>query len=364
MMDKLDKDFDLLAFSNEKALRFYREGVYRLDTDATIDRAIHAELGPVAKQSYVTETISMLRARHMQTLPPDGLFPCHHPSHINFQNGIYSIVDKALTPHTPNFKSILQVPITYDPDAKCPEIDGFLADVLQGEADDIALAHEFIGVSLLQQIPIAKMFVLVGPTHTGKSTFLDILKALIGSENVSSVSLQALDNDELRFARAALYGKLANTSADLSKKTLAGDNIKMITAGDVFDVERKGVDSFRMRPFASLFCACNEVPRSRDKSDAYLERLIILPFTKQHIGQQAKRGYLEKLTTDTELSGLLNHAITAMHRVLEKGNYSETRTVREAKAKYEKANNTVLQFLTEGYHQEQVKNAKDGCGLD
>ena len=126
----------------------------------------------------------------------------------------------------------------------------------------------------------------------------------------------------------------------------------MITAGDTFDVERKNVDTFRMRPFATLFCACNDVPRSRDKSDAYLERLIILPFTKQHIGKKAKRGYLEKLTTPDELSGLLNHAIAAMHGVLEKGNYSETETVREAKAQYEKANNAVLQFLTEGYHQD------------
>lgn len=179
-----------------------------------------------------------------------------------------------------------------------------------------------------------------------------MLKALLGSENVSSVSLQALDNDELRFSRAELYGKLANTSADLSKKTLAGDNIKMITAGDRFQVERKGVDPFAMRPFATLFCACNEVPRSRDKSDAYLERLTILPFTKQHVGRKAKRGYLDKLTTADELSGLLNHALVAMHRVLDTGNFSETVTVREAKEKYERANNSVLHFLSDGYHQD------------
>ena len=122
-------------------------------------------LGAVAKQSYVTETISMLRVRHMQTLPPDGLFPCHHHNHINFKNGIYDIRSRELTPHTPEFKSILQVPTTYDPEAKCPEIDAFLEDVLQGNTEDIALAHELIGVSLLQQIPIAKLWVLVGPTH-------------------------------------------------------------------------------------------------------------------------------------------------------------------------------------------------------
>lgn len=352
MMDDLDDEFHLLTFPNEKFIRVYANGVYALDSAGTLDRAIAERLGVHAKQSHVVETLAMLRSRHMKPLPPDGQFPCSHPDHINFANGVYCVSSKTFTEHTPSFPSILQLPVRYSPEAKCPEIDGFLDDILQGKSDDIAIAHEFIGVAMLQKVPIAKLCVLVGPTHTGKSTFLDVLNALLGSENVSSVSLQALDNDELRFSRAELYGKLANTSADLSKKTLAGDNIKMITAGDRFQVERKGVDPFAMRPFATLFCACNEVPRSRDKSDAYLERLTILPFTKQHVGRKAKRGYLDKLTTADELSGLLNHALAAMHRVLDTGNFSETVTVREAKEKYERSNNSVLHFLSDGYHQD------------
>lgn len=352
MMNDLDDEFHLLAFPNEKFIRVYANGVYALDSAGTLDRAIAERLGFHAKQSHVVETLAMLRSRHMKPLPPDGQFPCSHPDHINFANGVYCVSSKTFTEHTPSFPSILQLPVRYSPEAKCPEIDGFLDDILQGKSDDIAIAHEFIGVAMLQKVPIAKLCVLVGPTHTGKSTFLDVLKALLGSENVSSVSLQALDNDELRFSRAELYGKLANTSADLSKKNLAGDNIKMITAGDRFQVERKGVDPFAMRPFATLFCACNEVPRSRDKSDGYLERLTILPFTKQHVGGKAKRGYLDKLTTADELSGLLNQVLAAMHRVLDTGNFSETGTVREAKEKYERANNSVLHFLSDGYHQD------------
>ena len=302
----------------------------------------------------------------MMALPDDGVIPCCHPDVVNLRNGLYNVRTGELKPHSPSFKSIIQLPVAYDASAKCPAIDAFLADVFYDhESDlkdmtDIPLAHEIIGYSMLMQLPIAKLFVLLGPTHTGKSTFLDLITAFLGAENTSGVSLQALDDDTQRFARSGLYGKLANIAADLSSRSLAGDSkVKMIAGGDRFDVERKGVDSFSMRPVSTLICAANEMPRSRDRSDAWLERITILPFVNQHKGEDAKRNYIRELTTPRELSGLFNHAIVAVHRLLSAGKFTEGASVIEARETYGLMNDYVLRFLTENFVRQADSEYKD-----
>ena len=360
LMDALDEDFDFLALPTEKYLRVYKNGVYTLDSGGRLKREIHERLGSRLQAKYITETLELLRQRHMLPMPENGEMPCVHPEVVNIKNGLYYVRKGELKPHTPEFKSIVQLPVTYDKDAECPEIDGFLKDVLGAETDDITLAYEIIGYSMLMQLPIAKLFVLLGPTHTGKSTFLDILTALLGVENTSGVSLQALDDDTQRFVRAGLYGKLANISADLSKRSLAGDSkIKMIVAGDRFDVERKGVDSFSMRPFATVICAANDMPRSSDRSDAWLERITILPFVNQHKGDDAERGLIQKLTTPTELSGLFRHAIVAVRSLLSAGKFTESASVIEARENYGLMNDQVLRFLTENYVRQADSSFKD-----
>ena len=126
-----------------------------------------------------------------------------------------------------------------------------------------------------------------------------------------------------------------------------------------FDVERKGVDSFSMRPFATLICAANEMPKSRDRSDAWLERITILPFVNQHKGDAADRGLLRKLTTAKELSGLLNYGVRSVCEVLRAGAFTESEAVRDAREEYGLMNDYVLRFLTENFLRQADSLYKD-----
>lgn len=79
---------------------------------------------------------------------------------------------------------------------------------------------------------------LLGPGGNGKSTFLEVVTKMLGSDNVSAVTLQALNDD--KFAPARLYGKLANVFADLPPKALTSASIfKAIVGGDTISLERK-----------------------------------------------------------------------------------------------------------------------------
>jgi putative DNA primase/helicase len=58
--------------------------------------------------------------------------------------------------------------------------------------------------ALLRSIPLQKLFVLLGPDGTGKSTFQRLVTALIGVPNVAVTKLR--DLEENRFETAKLYG--------------------------------------------------------------------------------------------------------------------------------------------------------------
>ena len=358
MIDYLADEYDFLSLPTEKGIRYYSKGVYKLDTGSRIQRSIHEALCYAVKQTHVTETLALLKDRYMTELPPDGDMPCLHPNYINVKNGFIDARTGEFTSHKKtNIKSLIQLPVKYDPKAKCPKIDAFLSDILKESEADIKLAHEIIGYSMLQQVPLGKMVILLGPTHTGKSTFLKLITNFLGATNVSGISLQALDDENLRFSRSGLYGKLANICGDLSRKALAGDSkIKEITAGDRLSVERKGIDEFLMRPFATLICAANEMPTSRDKSEAWIERLIILPFNKQHTGTAAKRNYIDELTTKSELSGLLNHAIKAVKDLISAGVFTSTEQTQAAAESYRLNNDNVIRFLSENYEQKVTED--------
>ena len=261
-----------------------------------------------------------------------------------------------LIEHSPIHKSIVQLPVVHDAKAKCPEFDAWLSDVLPSDEDRFLLLQLF-GYSMLQDVRFGKIVVLFGPTHTGKSTCLDLLKAFLGKDNVSAASLHALDNEQLRFSRSGLVGKLANMSADLSSKYLAGDSqVKQIAVGDPMQVEFKGIQGFTYSPFATLWASfatlwasSNQLPVSHDRMDAWYERLVILPFMQQHKGKAADRKLLEKLTQPSELSGILNQVLDALQVLLVDNAFKETESTRAMLEQYRQENDHVARFLSEWY---------------
>jgi hypothetical protein len=69
-----------------------------------------------------------------------------NPDVINLQNGLLNIHTMALTPHSPHQHSITQLPVKYNPKARCPNFARFLNQVLKPK--DVFTALELIGYCL------------------------------------------------------------------------------------------------------------------------------------------------------------------------------------------------------------------------
>jgi hypothetical protein len=134
---------------------------------------------------------------------------------VNVKNGLLNMDTLVLTKHSPTHLSTMQLPVKYDPNAKCPTILKFLTEVLKPE--DIRVILQLIGYCLYRTNRYEKAFIFYGQGSNGKSTLIRLIEYFLGFtslyKNVSHVSLQDLAKN--RFKPAELYGKSANVYADL-----------------------------------------------------------------------------------------------------------------------------------------------------
>lgn len=237
---------------------------------------------------------------------------------INLKNGLYHWGGEIFKPHDINYRTLIQIPIEYDPSASCPYWDGFLEDVLPGGE---WLLIEIVGLCMIPLTDLQKCIVLVGTGSNGKSKYLNGLVSAVGKQNVCNVDLHRLSNPNDRFSRANLVGKLVNVFADLSAKRIDDtSNLKVLTGQDAINIEYKGKNPFDYYTFARLVFSCNEVVKSDDDTDGYKRRFIHIPFIKKFALDPAKgREIDEKLSSPRELSGLFNKIAARLNSIADEG---------------------------------------------
>ena len=148
------------------------------------------------------------------------------------------------------------LPYPYDPQSGCPLWHEFLDRVLPDPQAQLLLA-EFIGYSMMRSHCFEKMLWLVGPGQNGKSTVLEVVESLLGSENVSNLSLDLLTNDPIM--RSAFEHKLVNSASETGDKINASV-MKRICSGEAVTVEQKYVNPHETTSYGKVIMATNEFP--------------------------------------------------------------------------------------------------------
>lgn len=221
-----------------------------------------------------------------------------NPEILNLQNGLLNIETLEFGGHYADYLSLVQLPVVYNPHSRCPNILKFLGQVLQPK--DFFTVLQTIGYCLCRNSIYEKAVMLVGEGSNGKSVLINLIEALLGEGNVSHASLQELNDD--RFARADLYGKLANTFADLpGEKLLMTGIFKALVSGDSIRAQRKHQQPFSFRNYATLIFSTNTIPASNDNSNAYFRRWNIIKLDRTFDENSKDPNLLEKLIRKEEL---------------------------------------------------------------
>ena len=246
--------------------------------------------------------------------------------------------ENILLPPSPAFGYTYRLNVSYNPEAKCPKIDKFISEIVE----EPKILYEVVASCLLQSPEYHFAYMLVGDGSNGKSTFLKVLTAFLGKENVANVSLQDLCND--RFKSSELIGKLANIYADIPKYPIKDvGKFKIMTGGDEFLVEKKFKDPFKIVNQARLIFSANELPEVNDTTFAFWRRWIVIEFPHKF---PSNPNLLNELTTEEELSGLLNYSLLYLTKIEENG-VTKTETIDKAMQNWMARANNIYAFVSE-----------------
>lgn len=322
-------------------LHVYASGVYRPDGADIARRLAHGLLGTASKPDRLEATVALIK--ESSKVAASDLNPSAMDL-LNVQNGMLDWRTLELKPHSPEYRSTFQISATYIPSERSETLDRFLAEVFPKDA--LLLAEELVGYLLRPTTKFQKAVMLLGDGANGKSTFISMLMAFLGLDNISNVSLQ--DLSENRFKVAELLNKLVNMYADLPSKSVEQSAMfKSVATGDPITAERKFGHPFKMVPTARLLFSANDLPKSQDLSPAYFRRWIIIPFSNKFEGSKDNKEMLGLLTTSEVRSALLNRAVEGLRRLEAQQAFTICASVQEAGQTYQRKCDNALEFISE-----------------
>lgn len=335
--DQLIQEFKIIEVNN--CLYVYEDGYYQAD-DKIIERKM-IELFPSILQRQRAEVLSYVK---IKTHVNAGDIKVN-PYVINLKNTRLDIRSGKCLEFTPDAIEFDRIPVTYDPSAYCADFDKMLNKVFVGDREVINLFEEMVGYCLIKHSRYSKMFLCYGQGSNGKSTILDLLKTFLGQGNYSALSLEKVTD---RFATAELENKLANIGDDVDNTTIRDSGtLKKISSGNTITVERKGERPYKITPYATHIYSANTIPRSFDKTDGFYRRWILIPFNAKFSPDDPDYDpmIVDKITTETALSYLLNVAIRGAQRLINVGHFTEPQQVKDALEQYKADNSTVLSWI-------------------
>jgi putative DNA primase/helicase len=250
----------------------------------------------------------------------------------------------------PEDYALAKLPVEYDPNAESDRWQQFVGEVV--EPAKIETVQEYVGYALHRgAMPHAKALLLVGSGKNGKTTFLNVVRELLGSEQTTSKPVHKFDEEN---HVADLYGSVANIDADLSQGSLSSRGIatfKRVVGGDSVDGRKLYEDAFTFKPTAKHLYACNQVPDvSKYVSDddiAFWRRWIVVQFPNYFTEEQRDPSLERKLTKDENLSAVLNWAIDGWGKLRDNGGFTNADNHDETRRRWQSWGESVDRFIAD-----------------
>ncbi len=300
-------------------MAIYKAGVYYKDEKNSTVRSIlqdfyqtNAEKISIQKRNALIESIKALTFYDEADFNPNEYL-------VNLKNGIYDLKNDTFTAHKDMalpYKTFVQLPVVYNPEAKCPVYEKFLIDVFG--KDRLDLMYQVIAYAMISTVKYQKSIMLYGEGANGKGIFLMSLIEFLGNINTTQIPLHVLSKN---FQTYGLKGKLANIVPDLDDAPLKRTGVFKTLADKYLESEKKNVNERQkiLNACLQLF-SCNKLMEVKDETDGFWRRWVLIAcHTKFVRREELEKGdtnlklkdpnILSKIIMEGEFSGLFNKAI-------------------------------------------------------
>ena len=214
----------------------------------------------------------------------------------------------------------MPIPAKYDPAAKCPEFIKFLYDVTATDDDRLSII-DFLA-SLLIAESMDFFVAAPGLGSNGRSVLKNFIRAFVGSDACRSIPLKDLGN---RFTAGFLTRCRVNFCNETEINGIILEFIKR--SGEKMPIEQKFKGMINVLLYLKYFFDTNTMPAIADTSYGAERRICRWdmpwrfcddPNPKESMEKQRDPEIINRLTTDEELSGVLNMVLERAPEVIKR----------------------------------------------
>lgn len=306
--------------------------------------------------STMKNALELVAARYGVAVNTHELDPVVHTHLLPVVNGTINLKTGSLEEHRREHRFTKLVNVTYDPAAKCETWLKFLARICrdgEGNTDpeELDYLQRAIGYTLSGDMHEQAFFILYGSGGNGKSTFINVIRHLLGpfakQANTSTFSVQKNKKSaEATPDLAKLYGvRFVVVSEPDEGMELAEGLIKQWTGGEEIAARYLHKNEFEFFPVGKLWLNTNHLPRIKGGDLGIERRIRVLPFTSR-IEKDEQDPYLEARLME-ELPGILNWAIEGYKQLAKNGLSNMPKRAQELTQTYLSDHDTISKFIME-----------------
>lgn len=238
--------------------------------------------------------------------------------------------------------------IQYNPNAKpVQEVDNYINHLTGNDQGYRDFLLEILGHCLIVNAEfkrlLAKFFIFVGDGGNGKGTLLQIIKTILGLNNVTGMGIKQLADE--RYI-PAFKGMLANLGDDIQDQAINDNDMRMLKNISTCDLitSRELYKSAENTYFTgTLIFTSNHILKSWEKGKSYERRVVWLPMYSKVVKKDPL--FITKLTTNEALEYWLKLIVDGYMRLYEKSEFTIPKVVDDFNKDYHRENNPVLDYL-------------------
>ena len=278
---------------------------------------------------------------------------------IGIQDMVYDIQAKEVRPALASDLVFKSLGTTHEPNALCPVWDKFLNTTMQGDQEMISYLQRLVGYFLTASTQEQEIYYFYGSGANGKSTFLDLVKALLGSYGVklSSDTFMRGRNGATSIGKQSSLANLEGARLAITDETNDTDVsfdvqiLKSISGDDEITARRLRHNPRTFKSTSKIVMYGNDKPHGNINDEGFWRRFRFIKFGYVVPKEDRVSDLLAQLKG--ELPGILNWALRGLEDWHKDGLQTPEKIIAES-ADYREELDTVSEFL--------VKNVVEATG--
>jgi putative DNA primase/helicase len=240
---------------------------------------------------------------------------------INVRNGVLNPKTLEFMEHDPKFLMVHLFGTSYIPGATCARFERFMADAVP-DPTMRSYVQRALGYSMLGDADQRSIFLIYGPSGTGKSTLIDTIRSIFGDYGATATSGVFHAKDSTGGPSPDLHAligcRFVTTSETAENAVFDEDLLKRLSGRDQITSRALYGKPVEWTPECVLWIATNNPPKFNSDDNAIWRRVKLVPFTTVFQGETEVPDYARRHLVP-EGPGILNWLLEGLRQYQEGG---------------------------------------------